>query len=142
MLMHDECMTVLADIGGTYVRFAVLDAGTPTQIEKFKAVDFETLQNALETYCSNQNLQAGGKLRIATAGYEDEGVWKFVNQNKWVIDPNDLKDAGWTLENILNDFEAGGMFAAGCANKPVDVVSSNQNATGMALKAIQTLVKR
>ncbi|MGD9209879.1 MAG: CoB--CoM heterodisulfide reductase iron-sulfur subunit A family protein [Desulfobacteraceae bacterium] len=40
---------------------------------------------------------------------------------------------------IINDFAAGGMFAAGCANKPADVVSSNQNATGMALKAIQTL---
>jgi len=43
---------------------------------------------------------------------------------------------------IINDFEKGGMFAAGCANKPADVVSSNQNATGMALKAIQTLVNR
>jgi len=43
---------------------------------------------------------------------------------------------------IINDFEAGGMFGAGCANKPADVVSSNQNATGMALKAIQTLVRR
>ena len=43
---------------------------------------------------------------------------------------------------IVNDFETGGMFAAGCANKPADVVSSNQNATGMALKAIQTLVAR
>ncbi|CAB1056400.1 Anaerobic respiratory complex protein QmoA [Olavius sp. associated proteobacterium Delta 1] len=43
---------------------------------------------------------------------------------------------------ILNDYEAGGMFGAGCANKPADVVSSNQNATGMALKAIQTLVNR
>ncbi len=40
---------------------------------------------------------------------------------------------------ILNDFQKGGMFAAGCANKPADVVTSNQNATGMALKAIQTL---
>jgi quinone-modifying oxidoreductase subunit QmoA len=38
---------------------------------------------------------------------------------------------------ILNDFEKGGMFATGCAAKPLDVVSSNQNATGMALKAIQ-----
>ena len=28
---------------------------------------------------------------------------------------------------IINDFEKGGMFAAGCANKPADVVSSNQN---------------
>jgi quinone-modifying oxidoreductase subunit QmoA len=43
---------------------------------------------------------------------------------------------------MINDFEKGGMFAAGCANKPADVVSSNQNATGMALKAIQTLVSR
>lgn len=43
---------------------------------------------------------------------------------------------------IINDFVQGGMFAAGCANKPADVVSSNQNATGMALKAIQTLVRR
>jgi quinone-modifying oxidoreductase subunit QmoA len=41
---------------------------------------------------------------------------------------------------ILNDFERGGMFATGCANKPADVVTSNQNATGMALKAIKTLV--
>jgi quinone-modifying oxidoreductase subunit QmoA len=43
---------------------------------------------------------------------------------------------------IINDFEKGGMFATGCANKPSDVVSANQNATGMALKAIQTLVRR
>ena len=43
---------------------------------------------------------------------------------------------------IINDYAKGGMFAAGCANKPADVVSSNQNATGMALKAIQTLVRR
>ncbi len=41
---------------------------------------------------------------------------------------------------IINDFGKGGMFAAGCANKPADVVSSNQNATGMALKAIQSLM--
>jgi len=43
---------------------------------------------------------------------------------------------------IINDFAKGGMFASGCANKPSDVVTSTQNATGMALKAIQTLVNR
>jgi quinone-modifying oxidoreductase subunit QmoA len=52
--------------------------------------------------------------------------------------PADLK---YTEDGFIpNDFQRGGMFAAGCANKPADVVSSNQNATGMALKAIQTLV--
>jgi len=54
--------------------------------------------------------------------------------------PADLK---YTEDGfIINDFAKGGMFAAGVANKPADVVSSNQNATGMALKAIQTLVRR
>ena len=43
---------------------------------------------------------------------------------------------------MVNDFRKGGIFAAGCANKPADVVSSNQNATGMALKAIQTLAAK
>lgn len=43
---------------------------------------------------------------------------------------------------MVNDFAKGGMFAAGCANKPADVYSSNQNATGMALKAIQTLARK
>ena len=43
---------------------------------------------------------------------------------------------------IVNDFDKGGMFATGCANKPLDVTTSNQNATGMALKAIQTLVNK
>lgn len=43
---------------------------------------------------------------------------------------------------IINDLEKGGMFATGCANRPADVMMSNQNATGIALKAIQTMVKR
>ena len=52
-------------------------------------------------------------------------------------------DLNFTTDGfITNDFENGGMFAAGCANKPADVMTSNQNATGMALKAIQTLVNR
>ena len=43
---------------------------------------------------------------------------------------------------VILDLAQGGMFATGCAVKPLDVISSNQHATGMALKAIQTLVSR
>ncbi|MCK4729079.1 MAG: heterodisulfide reductase subunit A, partial [Desulfobacterales bacterium] len=43
---------------------------------------------------------------------------------------------------VVSDLAQGGMFATGCAAKPLDVVSSNQHATGVALKAIQTLVSR
>ncbi|MCF8110398.1 MAG: CoB--CoM heterodisulfide reductase iron-sulfur subunit A family protein [Desulfobacteraceae bacterium] len=52
-------------------------------------------------------------------------------------------DLKYTEEGfIINDLEKGGMFATGCANKPADVMMSNQNATGIALKAIQTMMKR
>jgi quinone-modifying oxidoreductase, subunit QmoA len=63
-------------------------------------------------------------------------------QPNTAIDKPDV-DLNYNEEGfIINDFSKGGMFAAGCANKPADVVTSNQNATGMALKAIQTLVRR
>jgi quinone-modifying oxidoreductase subunit QmoA len=41
---------------------------------------------------------------------------------------------------VVSDLDRGGMFATGCAVTPLDVISSNQHATGMALRAIQTLV--
>lgn len=59
--------------------------------------------------------------------------------------PDNMPKADVKLDEngfIINDFVKGGMFACGCANKPADVVSCTQNATGIALKAIQTLVRR
>jgi quinone-modifying oxidoreductase, subunit QmoA len=41
---------------------------------------------------------------------------------------------------FLEDDSKGGIYAAGCAKNPLDVMSSAQTATGAALKAIQTLV--
>ena len=38
--------------------------------------------------------------------------------------------------------EENGIFAAGCAKMPLDVMTSAETATGAALKAIQTLVRR
>jgi len=43
---------------------------------------------------------------------------------------------------IVDELENGGMFAVGCAKKPVDVVSCVEDSTGTALKAIQTIVRR
>ncbi len=43
---------------------------------------------------------------------------------------------------IVDDLKDGGMFAVGCAKKPVDVVSCVEDSTGAALKAIQTMVRR
>ena len=43
---------------------------------------------------------------------------------------------------IIEDPQTSGIYAAGCAKRPVDVTSSVKDATGSALKAIQTMVRR
>lgn len=43
---------------------------------------------------------------------------------------------------ILDDPEKPGVYATGCAKRPVDVTTSVKDATGAALKAIQTMVRR
>ncbi len=44
--------------------------------------------------------------------------------------------------NFLPDLEDGGIYAAGCSKRPMDVASCVQDATGAALKAIQSIVRR
>ena len=44
--------------------------------------------------------------------------------------------------DFLPDLEDGGIYAAGCSKRPMDVASCVQDATGAALKAIQSIVRR
>lgn len=95
-------MTILCDIGGTYARFARAEGGMLRDVQKLTAADFSSFEEALGKYSPEKT-----SLRIATAAYPDvDGCWRFVNQNKWVIDPAGLKGSGWDVEVILNDFEA------------------------------------
>jgi len=43
---------------------------------------------------------------------------------------------------VLDGPNGSGIYAAGCAKRPVDVTTSVKDATGAALKAIQTMVRR
>ncbi len=43
---------------------------------------------------------------------------------------------------LLSDLQENGIYAAGCAKRPMDVASCVQDATGAALKAIQSIVRR
>ncbi|MCB1720161.1 MAG: glucokinase [Rhodospirillales bacterium] len=99
-------MSILADIGGTYARFAVSSPESPEKIAKYEAVDFKNLQEALAHYCQEHALKPSGPLRIAAAGSPENGLWAFVNKNTWIIDPKELEGEGWQVERIVNDFEA------------------------------------
>lgn len=101
---------------------------------KGKVAEVEEAENGnvtvvAENAVTGEKVKQTAELVVLATGMQPTAVIKKL--------PADLK---YNVDGfIINDFEKGGMFAAGCANKPADVISSNQNATGMALKAIQTL---
>ncbi|MCF8496227.1 MAG: glucokinase [Alphaproteobacteria bacterium] len=99
-------MIVLADIGGTYARFALEQEGELTSVRKYVAADYASLEEALGAYCGEIDRPSGGTLSIATAAVREDNVWRFSNKNQWIIDPETLKRSGWEISRILNDFEA------------------------------------
>ncbi len=124
-------MRILCDIGGTYARFGLEDAGEIINISKYEAAGFKNLHNCLLQYCADHTLKPKGSLRIATAAYPDEtGAWRFVNNNKWVIDPAKLKPKGWTVEKIINDFEASTYALLGLGDDEFTVLKGAPKTSG------------
>lgn len=106
-------MTVVAaDIGGTHARFALVRDGGIHHSEKLEAARFATLADALATYCTGHGLKPGGTVLIAAAARaEPDGIWRFLNgpnarPGGWVIDRAALKNAGWDVSILVNDFAA------------------------------------
>lgn len=101
-------MALLADIGGTHARFALKNEdGSINAPKKYSVADFDTAEQALTHYCHDTGIEPGGDLLLATAARPDEaGQWRFYNKNPWVIDKASLRQAGWFLGLIVNDFAA------------------------------------
>jgi glucokinase len=97
-------MKLVADIGGTHARFALLDAnGTPTQIQNLKTADFSDLSAAIQSYLKTTRIESavisiaaplsGDRVRMTNAS------WDFsIEQTKTDLGLNSLR--------IINDFEA------------------------------------
>ncbi len=101
-------MTVIgADIGGTHARFAVLENGAARSIERTEVAASSGLTTALAEYYRRQGRKPGGRLALAVAARPGaDGIWHFHNNNPWRIDPAALRQAGWDVEILMNDFEA------------------------------------
>lgn len=94
--------TVLADIGGTHARFAMLESGKIVNPKKLSVDDFKDIQSALQSYCGKPCT-----LMIATAAQPDNcNMWRITNNKKWIIDPALLNNAGWDVKILINDFAA------------------------------------
>ncbi len=98
---------LLADIGGTNARFALLAGGTVGTIAHMAVSGYDIFREALDRYLGN--LPEAGTIRaaiLAVSGPVQNGRCALTN-NPWVIDAADLRNAyGFSIVRLINDFEA------------------------------------
>jgi glucokinase len=96
---------LLADIGGTNARFAVLDGAELGPVAHIPAAGHAAFADALRTYLEI----AGGRIDaavLAVAGVVS-GERCALTNNPWVVDAAELRAAfGFSRVRLINDFEA------------------------------------
>jgi glucokinase len=98
---------LLADIGGTNARFALLAGGTVGPITHMAVSDYGSFREALGAYLGG--MPEAGAIRaaiLAASGVVQNGCCALTN-NSWVIDAAELRAArGFFTVRLINDFEA------------------------------------
>jgi glucokinase len=99
---------LVADVGGTNVRFAIADQdGRLDRVQIFQVADFPTFLDALSAYRSaGGRLSEVGACAVAAAGPVDDDVVKLTN-NEWIIDRAEVSALmGHAPVALVNDLEA------------------------------------
>lgn len=98
---------LLADIGGTNARFALLHEGRLRARETLKVADFDTIDAALEKYLeSAAPARKPASAVFAVAGPVEDGEVHFTN-SPWRISARGLRARfGFSTASVVNDFEA------------------------------------
>lgn len=108
--------TLLADLGGTNVRFALShpDAAMPLQMDsvrRYQVCDFDSLADAIRQYFSDSGLSARHAL-IAAAGRISDGETVKITNNPWRVSSQLLQSRlGMESVHLVNDFAAQSMAA-------------------------------
>jgi len=106
--------TLLADLGGTNVRFALADTGNSSpllmdSVRRYRVRDFETLADAIHQYFTDTGLAARAAV-IAAAGRIANGETVQITNNPWAVSARNLEQKlGLAKVKLVNDFAAQGM---------------------------------
>src|SRR4051812_36881214 len=132
-----KARVLLADIGGTNARFAVLDDGIVGQMNYLLVRDHATFRGALDQYL--KGVTEPDKIDaavIAVAGPVQNGRCVLTNSS-WVIDERELCDAcGFSTARLINDFEAVAWSLPHLAADKLLQIGGQQPLAGMPLVAI------
>lgn len=97
---------LLADVGGTNVRFAVLRDGVVSPIAHMAVKDYRQFPDALAAFLDEQADRAISHAILAVAGVV-EGQRCALTNNPWIVDIRELTARfGFATVRLLNDFEA------------------------------------
>jgi glucokinase len=128
---------LLADIGGTNARFALLVDGTLGTIVHMAVSDYGSFRQALDK-CLGHLPQAGTiqAAILAVSGPVQNGRCALTN-NPWVIDAADLRAAyGFSTVRLINDFEAVAWALPRLSHDKLLQVGGGQRVVGAPLAAL------
>jgi glucokinase len=98
---------ILADVGGTNVRFAVLKNAVLSRIEHMAVSDYQNFADALAAYLSHRTDAGVIRRAVFAAAGVVEGERCALTNNPWIVDANELRARfGFADVHIVNDFEA------------------------------------
>jgi glucokinase len=128
---------LLADIGGTNARFALLVDGTVGMVTHMAVRDHGNFHEALRVYLGG--LPEAGSIRaaiLAASGVVQNGRCALTN-NPWVIDAAELRVTyGFSTVRLLNDFEAVAWALPGLSRDKLFPVGGGPPVVGAPLAAL------
>jgi len=98
---------VLADVGGTNVRFAVLKDGVIGEVMRWPVREHKTFNDALTAFMDRQPERAQIKAALLAVAGVIQGERCDLTNNDWVVDGASLRARfGFATVRLVNDFEA------------------------------------
>ncbi len=98
---------VLADIGGTNARFALMERGDIGPIEHLRVTDFSAATDAISAFLARHAARGQPTAAVLGVAGPVENNRCVITNSGWVIDGTELaRMFGFAAVHVLNDFEA------------------------------------
>lgn len=99
-------MKLIADIGATNARFAILEDDNITDIASLPCAEYKTIAEAAKAYLAKLDKKPSSGIFAIASAYEGEDFVKMTN-HPWEFSVSETaKELGFDSLKVLNDFEA------------------------------------
>nr|WP_291859511.1 glucokinase [Bradyrhizobium sp.] len=128
---------LLADIGGTNARFALLTGRSVGMIAHMAVGDYGSFHEALGAYLAGlPEAETISAAILAVAGVVRNGRCNLTN-NSWVVDAAELRNSyGFSTVRMLNDFEAVAWSLSGLPPEKLLALGGGRPVAGAPLAAL------